>query len=234
MSEDGLKLYVDKAQTRATWRRTRFTIAHEIVHALIFRMLDDTELIQSLDETSGATAEVERVCNVGAAELLMPSPMMRRAVDEYGLYPEGLRSLYEDFAVSQSSLIWRIASLRPSSSVIEWKKYKRHRSDDNCLRVARCYPPYQHSKDEGRPWLPNHATTRHISSCIVEDAYYEDIYEQEDDVLITKSSDKWVCNALSTRLPNKHSHEQNTFNDFDFTVYNEEKSVITFLLSSYV
>ncbi len=72
---------------RVTWGpRREFTVFHEITHHLLD---EDGELIEYLTDTyrTDATSyrrELERICNVGAAEFLMPRARVYEAIAEEG------------------------------------------------------------------------------------------------------------------------------------------------------
>jgi hypothetical protein len=139
----------------------RFSIAHELVHALLFQRLRHPDLIASLDETPEAHRELERACNIGAAELLMPSELLRHEVRAHGLSSEALLALYDRFLVSREALIWQIAAVTPGAAAFRWRRHARNEAETSTWRVVGAYPPYQN--DLRRPWLPPGSTERHLS-----------------------------------------------------------------------
>jgi Zn-dependent peptidase ImmA (M78 family) len=208
-----LEIHIHELQARRNWRRTRFSIAHEIIHALIIRILKDPDLISTLDATDEAYAELERVCNIGAAELLMPSKLMRQALKDIGLSPSGLVLLYDKFLVSKEALIWRIASVMPLTSVIKWRSYARNNNEENRLRVLSCYPPYKMS--DGRAWLPRGTTTKHLNTDIVELVSQRKKVELCEELNITLGKKIWKCEALGTMfMPRNNEVEQPKFEGF--------------------
>jgi IrrE N-terminal-like domain len=207
-----LTVFVHESAAEQNWRRSRFSVAHEMVHALIIQMLGDAKLIATLDETDEAYAELERICNVGAAELLMPSTMVRNAVKEIGFSPKGLLALYDMFLISREALLWRIASLMPHASITKWRQYARKPSEDNCYRVMTCYPPYMPGNE--RPWLPEGATTKHLNSDIVERVAHHRIPEQVDDLEIELGGRVWKCGAVATFFAEREDTEHPRFEGF--------------------
>lgn len=195
-----LAIYIHEKRARSNWRRTRFTIAHEITHGLLLRMLGDHNLIASLDKTEQALSELERICNVGAAELLMPTPMMRQSIRQ-GLSPQGMLALYDRYLVSRASLVWRVASLIPFASVTRWRKFARNPTEPNCFRVLGCYPPYD--RDSIRPWLPKGATTKHLSSSMVQRTAQKEEPEWTNELSIELSGKTWECEAMTTFFPER-------------------------------
>jgi IrrE N-terminal-like domain len=207
-----LTVFVHEGAARQNWRRSRFSVAHEMIHALIIQMLGDAKLIATLDETDEAYAELERLCNVGAAELLMPSTMIRKAIKETDFSPDGLLSLYDRFLISREALLWRIASVMPRASITKWRRYARNPSEKICYRVMTCYPPYMPGND--RPWLPEGTTTKHLNSDIVERVAQQRTPEQTDDLEIELGGRVWKCGAVATFFAERKDTEHPRFEGF--------------------
>lgn len=91
--------------------RRRFSIAHEIGHAEIYRV---TRLQQALGaihqarQLSPESREVERLCNIFAAELLMPLEDWKDEVFRLGVSLALVRKLEESYGVSFDSAAARI------------------------------------------------------------------------------------------------------------------------------
>ena len=99
--------------------RRRFTIAHEIGHALV--------------ESSGARAprvgkELERLCDMLAAELLMPRTVFDTTLGEDAVNGPTIRRLARGFQTSLTSTALRCVELRPVSLAcvqdgeLRWKR----------------------------------------------------------------------------------------------------------------
>ena len=105
--------------------RQRFTIAHELGHALMHRgrmpLFIDKGYGVAFRDARSSTGEVrmEREANAFAAALLMPEPMVREAAAElswaHGLDLGGgggaLKALAQRFKVSQEAMSYRLAKL---------------------------------------------------------------------------------------------------------------------------
>ncbi len=81
--------------------RQRFTLAHEVMHYLIEQ---DADLLSDLHEAyQGPALEraLERLCNLGAAEMLLPRAAVARALKEAGPNPRLLWELAARFGVSE-------------------------------------------------------------------------------------------------------------------------------------
>jgi len=85
-------------------RRQRFTLAHEVMHRLIEQ---DGELLSDLHEAyEGAALEraLERLCNLGAAEMLLPRSEVERALAAAGPNPRLVWELAGRFGVSEPAV----------------------------------------------------------------------------------------------------------------------------------
>jgi hypothetical protein len=96
--------------------RIRFTIAHEIAHALFFARRDG-EVATELYEPRSRKDEVrvERECNRIAAALLMPEHLVRHARESLAAdstEPSAILALTLAFGVSPEALILRLGELR--------------------------------------------------------------------------------------------------------------------------
>ena len=88
--------------------RRRFTIAHELAHVLI--------------ESSGPRAprvgaDLERICDMLAAEILMPGPVFECALGDAPLNAEAIRTLASRFETSLAATAIRCADFQPISVV---------------------------------------------------------------------------------------------------------------------
>jgi hypothetical protein len=160
-TEAGMAISVHDPAFQRNYRRTRFSIAHELVHALIIRVLGNADLVASLDATPEALAELEFVCDVGASQLLMPPRLVRECVRARGLSPTALLALYDEFLVSRDALLSGIASVLPRGSAMRWRRMARTPAEQVAWRIVGSYPRY--ASDLSRPWLPKGATARHLS-----------------------------------------------------------------------
>ncbi|MFC4426941.1 ImmA/IrrE family metallo-endopeptidase [Deinococcus navajonensis] len=89
--------------------RQRFTLAHEISHALL---LGDDDLLSDLhDEYEGDRLEqvIETLCNVGAAALLMPTELMDELLERFGPTGRALAELARRADVSATSALYALA-----------------------------------------------------------------------------------------------------------------------------
>jgi hypothetical protein len=147
------------------YRRARFTVAHEIAHILICKTLaDEPDALRALQDREH-WPQVERLCNLGAAELLMPSADFEMHTLRHSFRPSGLRELYNRYLVSWEPLLRRVCEIF-GGSLIPFSRTRRHAAERMALRVLR--PP------AGRDvWLPTGLTSRYLVPDIVDRAVRE-------------------------------------------------------------
>lgn len=225
----GFEIALHDANFRQRWRRARFSVAHELAHALIIQLIQDPILIATLDDTCERYEELERVCNAGAAELLMPSNALRQAILEFGLGPEGLGQLYDHFLVSWAALLWQIAWILPNGCCLRWRKHARHDREESVFRVVACYPGYR--GQGSRAWLPNGATTSHLNSRIVEVTSFENTCVSTEGAQITLGSRSWRGNSFGTFIRRRRALNQPILSGFpvpDEAEFSSDADVILF------
>jgi hypothetical protein len=203
-----------RALTR-NWQRARFTIAHECGHILLYHHLKNTELISSLDSTAEAHAELERLCDIAASELLMPHGMLRAAVQNHGITPNGLHALREIFAVSRKALIQGVARALPGTDFFIWRLHARTAFEESTFRVVRA-PRYHPSG--ARPWLPAGSTARHVSPRIIEEAVRDQKYILEDNLEIALNRRRWHGRGFVTFFPKVSRDYQYELGSFEESV----------------
>ncbi len=137
--------------------RVRFSIAHEIAHTLF---PDCGEAIRNRGSNSTPDADdwqLEMLCNIGAAELLMPAGELPH-FDYTNLSIENLIELRKKFDVSTEAILVRMSKL----SAIPFAAFCASKRDDQ-YRVDYIIP--------SRGWMPKvQAGQKLPNSSIVEDA----------------------------------------------------------------
>ena len=98
--------------------RLRFTLAHEICHTFFYEYAPEIKFIpHEIDPME------ERLCDFGAAELLMPSSAVQKSAAQRPVCIESLRILAEQFSVSAAAMFLRLRSLRLWNCVFsEWHR----------------------------------------------------------------------------------------------------------------
>lgn len=100
----GFKILLKK-QTSA--ERLRFTIAHELCHTFFYELVPELKFVPH-----EADPKEERLCDFGAAELLMPTASIQRAARRMAVCLESLHLLAEEYSVSLAAMFLRLRSLR--------------------------------------------------------------------------------------------------------------------------
>jgi hypothetical protein len=150
--------------SQKSWRRNRFTLAHEIVHILLLRSIPDVSTSLGTESVSARSA-VEELCDIGAAEILIPASVLHRDLLEWGIDPGGLLSIYDRYLVSGTAILSQISRQMVRGSAIIWSTGLKRSADDMLPRVALSVPGYRQRTTN--PWLPKGCSTRHISPDIV-------------------------------------------------------------------
>ena len=97
-------------------KRQRFTMAHEVMHYLIRA---DDEVLSELHENfdgEDLERELEALCNLGAAEMLLPSQTVEAGLQKRGQSPRLIPELAEMHQVSEEVVAIALANrgVRPS------------------------------------------------------------------------------------------------------------------------
>ncbi|HWY69465.1 MAG TPA: ImmA/IrrE family metallo-endopeptidase [Terriglobales bacterium] len=101
---DGFRMLLKKNSAES---RMRFTMAHEVCHTFFYELVPELKFAAHSPDQ-----QEERLCNFGAAALLMPPVMLRRSARDLPVCLESLQRLAEDFSVSLPSMAIRLKSLR--------------------------------------------------------------------------------------------------------------------------
>lgn len=87
--------------------RLRFTLAHELCHTFFYEHVPEMKFVpHEIDEAE------ERLCNFGAAELLMPVRLVTKMAHDHPVCLHSLEVLASRFGVSLEAMLVRLRSLR--------------------------------------------------------------------------------------------------------------------------
>ncbi len=124
---EGFTMLVKKKQPQA---RVRFTIAHEICHTFFYEIVPELKFVSH--QTDPAE---ERLCNFGAAALLMPNDDTMKATHKIMPSIVVLEQLAEHYGVSLEAMFLRLRHLvRWKCALLIW-----HRTNDGCFLLDRAY-----------------------------------------------------------------------------------------------
>lgn len=227
-TDAGMAIWIHDPAFRRNYRRTRFSIAHELVHALIIKVLGDQELVASLDATPETLAELELVCDLGASQLLMPSRLVRERVRAHGLTPSALLHLYDEFLVSRHALLAGIALVLPRGSVMRWQHLARTAAEPIAWRIVGSYPRY--GADPHRPWLPKGATARHLSHDLPNVVAQTRMAFACESLTVTLNKQRWQRAAYGTFIaPRKRGMTKPLFSGMEIADESSPTEVVVFL-----
>jgi hypothetical protein len=92
--------------SRCTLGRYRFTVAHELCHTFFYELVPELKF-----QAHNIDPHEERICNLGAAELLMPSPDIKKRSHGLNVSLDSLAYLASASEVSIEAMLLRLRSL---------------------------------------------------------------------------------------------------------------------------
>lgn len=116
----GQEGYCVKLNSKHHFNRQNFSLAHEIGHLLVDRMLNEcssgaVELRSSKEADPG---EIERLCNRIAAELLMPESLFGPALSSHGVSVSAIEPLSSIFRTSATATARRIVEVSKELCIV--------------------------------------------------------------------------------------------------------------------
>jgi Zn-dependent peptidase ImmA (M78 family) len=126
--DSGFIVEVCKFNPRA---RQRFSIAHEIAHTFFIEVMPELGLPKR-DTGIRLHSEYnyfEHLCDIGAAELLMPGELFRRAAAEVAPGLTGILELANRFQASLNATARRLTALNLWSCMIVWSRFNEGAED---------------------------------------------------------------------------------------------------------
>ena len=152
---------VNKSQSLA---RQNFTIAHEIGHTFFHRHKQEVSLrTDSLSaETDIPRNTEESLCNIIAAELLMPTKFFQTEMEHHPLSLLSISSLSRRFETSMQATALRLVAMATRPCIlIHWQESDRTGSSSWKLRAK--WSSHSKSANDFRPFVPRHAPPRKAS-----------------------------------------------------------------------
>jgi len=148
-----------------TWRRQRFSIAHELCHLLIWRAVPEDE--RGALQDPALHDELERLCDLGAAEILMPTAEFSQDLTTCEFHSAGLAALYDRYLVSWMSLMNRFTTVLPSAGLSLWRLGTR---PDDPHDLPRAVASWGWSS---RTYIPPGISEQHLSRTMLSTALNE-------------------------------------------------------------
>jgi len=148
----GFNILLDGQSNRT---RLRFTLAHEICHTFFYEYVPEIKFIpHEIDPME------ERLCDFGAAELLLPASAVQKAAAQRPVCIQSLRALAEHFSVGMAAMFLSLRSLRLWNCVLsEW-----HRMMNGSFQLTNFYGGKRLPWQWEDPSILNDAWQSHKSS----------------------------------------------------------------------
>lgn len=117
--------------------RILFSIAHEIVHGFFPTTGPGIRFREMTADTPPERDELERLCDAGAAELVMPTDEFQPVVGD-GWTIRNLAKLMSVFGASYEATLYRLASACPGVALAGLLRYRRTKAEELKLRLLGC------------------------------------------------------------------------------------------------
>ncbi len=122
--------YYDPSQSEG---RANFSIAHEIVHSFFPNSVSGARFRSIHTDNSKEATELERLCDLGASELLMPhEEFIAEMGSEFGLHV--VPKLAERFGSSYEATVFRLASTHSRLAVAGRLVYRYRKNEERRLQ----------------------------------------------------------------------------------------------------
>jgi Zn-dependent peptidase ImmA (M78 family) len=113
--------------------RVAFSIGHEITHTFFPSSVKGSRFRNICESNSREANELERLCDLGASELLMPLDDFRAAADgNYSL--SNAEKLATVFGSSFEATVYRLATAHPSFAVSGLLRYRQRKDEERKAR----------------------------------------------------------------------------------------------------
>jgi hypothetical protein len=202
-----LVLWVSKAkfESRRTRRRARFSIAHEIGHLLLFKMLGP-EFLDHSEANNEAYALTERLCDFAGSQILMPRRQLSEALRERSFTSNGIRSLEELFDVSSPALLRAVADLVPDGGVLELRRFRRHSGEALTWRVWSTSTAS--TATDLTSWLPTGCTLKHIHGLQAPESLSLDVAVFQSNLLLVRGKARMARDGIAALWPSGTKFQQ--------------------------
>lgn len=156
-----LSVAIERKALHGNVGRARFSIAHELAHALIIRTLG-ARALELAEADEHGFRRTEQLCDLAASHLLMPLTMLIPALRKRRFTRHGVHSIRKAFDVSEYALLRAIAGSVARGGIVELKYHRRNDGEAETWRVLRTFATPDSAGT--RLWLPSGCTLKHIRS----------------------------------------------------------------------
>jgi len=116
--------------------RVAFSIAHEIIHTFFPNSINGARFRNICASESKEANELERLCDLGASELLMPLGDFQSATATTGYSLSAVSTLMEIFGSSYEATAFRLASAHPGIAAAGLLRYRRRVGEQRQRKVV--------------------------------------------------------------------------------------------------
>ena len=116
--------------------RLAFSIAHEIIHTFFPNSINGARFRNICASESREANELERLCDLGASELLMPLNEFQKAFGTTGYSLSAISDLMEIFGSSFEATTFRLASAHPGTAVSGLLRYRLRVGEERQRRAT--------------------------------------------------------------------------------------------------
>ncbi len=118
-SDDGFIIELRKDRPH---ERKNFTCAHELAHTFFYESVPTVKYRALESQTPQHDPEEEMLCNIAAAEMLMPQPIFSKTAADFGESPQALVGIARLFETSITATVIRLQRLRVwAGTYILWR-----------------------------------------------------------------------------------------------------------------
>ncbi|WP_261664896.1 ImmA/IrrE family metallo-endopeptidase [Deinococcus sp. Marseille-Q6407] len=150
--------------SEASPQRQRFTLAHEISHALLLSDDDLLSDVHDLFEGERLERAIETLCNVGAAAMLMPPALVRDILKRFGPTGRALSELARRADVSASAALYTLAGETEAPVLYAVCGTGRGAGGPLQVKASAASPSFPYSLSSGTPIPPDHPVQEARSS----------------------------------------------------------------------
>jgi hypothetical protein len=184
--------------------RIVFTVAHEITHTLFPNSISGARFRSITNPDSREANELERLCDLGAAELVMPLDEFQRQVSgEYSL--SAVDRLAGHFSTSFEATAFRLASAHPGFALAGLLRYRLTVGEERRAAAASTQRPlFQVPSSAGREPIEKkyRRQSLHLSSSCGDEYTVRWNKSFNANSVVYNAHDSRICNAIET-LPNQ-------------------------------
>ena len=181
-----------------TWRRQRFGIAHELAHLIVWQGVSHGHRAEL--RRAELHGDLERLCNHGAALMLMPPEEFVFDLMATGFSSTGLQTLYDRYLVSWTTLLIRISEVLEGACVSTWALGVRPADPIDLPRVVGSW-------GDKRAYVPPGISERYLSRAVITTAESEG-HAWTRELQLTFKRDPPTVGAIAARKPRPRGDQE--------------------------